>query len=63
MYIAICKIDDQCNFNAGIGALKAGALGHPRGIGWGGGLRLGDTCTLVADSCRSMAKKHHNIIK
>ena len=27
-------------------ALKAGALGQPRGMGWeGGGFGMGDTCT------------------
>ena len=39
---------------------KAGALGQPRGMGWGGrcevGSEWGDTCTLVADSYQCMAK-------
>ena len=46
--ITICKIDDQCKFNAWSRALKASALGHPRRMGWGqrwmGGSGLGDTC-------------------
>ena len=36
MYITICKIDDQCKFDALSRALKAGALGQPRGMEWGG---------------------------
>ena len=39
--------------------LGAGALGRPRGMGWGevgGGFRMGNTCTPVADSCQCMAK-------
>ena len=31
MHISICKIDDQCKFDAGSTAVKAGALGHPEG--------------------------------
>ena len=34
MYITICKIDDQCKFNAWSRALT-GALRQPRGMGWG----------------------------
>ena len=36
VYITICKIDDQCKFNAWSWALKASAVGQPRGMGWGG---------------------------
>ena len=40
--------------------VKAGTLGQPRGMGWGGrwevGSGRGDTCTPVADSCQCMAK-------
>ena len=40
-------------------ALKAGALGQPRGMGWGGRWGAvqdgGDACALVADSCRCVA--------
>ena len=36
MCIAICEIDDQSKFNAWNRALKASALGQPRGMGWGG---------------------------
>ena len=36
MYIIICKIDDQCKFDAWR-ALKAGALGKPIGMDWEGG--------------------------
>ena len=36
MCITICKIDDQCKFNAWNRALKAGALGQRWGMGWAG---------------------------
>ena len=36
MYVTICKIDDQCKFNAWSSAPKAGALGQPRGLGCAG---------------------------
>ena len=36
MYITISEIDDQSKFDARSRALKAGALGQPRGMGWGG---------------------------
>ena len=39
--ITICKIDDQWKFHAWSRALKAGALGQPRGMGWGGRLEGG----------------------
>ena len=37
---------------------EASALGQHRGMGGegGGGLRMGDTCVAMADSCRRMAK-------
>ena len=60
MYITLCKIDDQCKFNAWSRAPKAGTLGKPRGMGqgrrWEGGPEWWDTCTPMADSCRCMAK-------
>ena len=60
MCITICETDDQSKFNAGNTALKAGALGQPRGMGWGGrweaGFGMGYTCTFVADLCQCMAK-------
>ena len=42
--------------------LRAGALGRPRGMGWGGrwevggGIGMGNTCRPMADSCECMAK-------
>ena len=40
--------------------LRAGALGWPRGMGWGRswkrGFRMGNTCTPMADSSQCMAK-------
>ena len=59
MYIIVCKIDDQCKFDASGRALKVSALGLPRGIGWVGRAGIqdgGDTCTPVADSCQCIAK-------
>ena len=37
-------------------APKTGALGQPRGMGGGGKVREGDTCTPEAGSCQCMAK-------
>ena len=66
MHITICKIDEQCKFDAWSRASRVGALGQRR-IGWGGrweeGFRIvGDTYIPVADSCWCMAN-HHNIVK
>jgi len=36
MYITVCKIDDQSEFDACSRALRAGALEQSRGMGWGG---------------------------
>ena len=36
MYITVCETDHQSKFNARNGALKDGALGQPRGMGWRG---------------------------
>ena len=36
MYTTTCEIDHQPKFDARNWALKAGALGQPRGMGWGG---------------------------
>ena len=64
----ICKIDDQCKFNAWSRALKAGALGQPRRMVLGGMWEEGswwrDIYESVTDSCCCVAKKkHHNIVK
>ena len=37
MCITICKTHNQCTVTAWSRALKAGALGQPRGVGWEGG--------------------------
>ena len=61
MYIIICEIYDQSKFDAGNRALKASALGQPRGMGLGGkgegvlGWR-GNTCIPTADSYHYMRK-------
>ena len=54
--ITMCEIDGQCKFDAWSRALKAGALGQPRGMGWEGFSRWGDTCIPVADSHQCVAK-------
>ena len=36
MYITVGKTDDRCKFDAWSRALKASALGQPRGMVWGG---------------------------
>ena len=36
MYIIICEMDRQSRFDAWDRALRAGALGRPWGMGWGG---------------------------
>ena len=60
MYIIICEMNHQARFDAWYRVLGAGALGWPRGTGWGGrcvwGFRMGNTCTPMADSCQCMAK-------
>ena len=33
MYVTVHEIDDQSKFDVWNGALKAGALGQPRGMG------------------------------
>ena len=64
MYIIICEIDNQSQFNAGCS--KPVHWDNPDEWdgegGGGGGLEQGDTCTPVADSCQR-AKTHHDIIK
>ena len=41
VYIIICEIDRQSRFNAWDRVLKAGALGWPWGMGWGGRWEVG----------------------
>ena len=57
--IKISFQDDQCKFHAWSRALKAGALGLPRGVGWGGwweGAQNAGTRAPVAHACWCMAK-------
>ena len=66
MYITICKTDDQCKFNAWSRALKASALGQPRGMEWGGmreGFRMGGHMHTHGWFMSMYGKNHHNIIK
>ena len=48
----------QSRFDAWYRMLCTGVLGWPRSMGRkvGGGFRMGNTCTPVADSCQCMAK-------
>ena len=62
MYITVCEIDDQSKFDAWNRALKASALGQPRGMGREQGSGEGDTCTPMADSYQCMAKTTTTIL-
>ena len=61
----------QCNVNTKLilqrEALRVTDTGKTQGDGMGkergGGFRMGDTCTPMADSCQYMAKNHHNFVK
>ena len=65
MYITIYKIDDQCKLSAWSRALKACALGQPRGMRWGGRceeiLGGGHICTY-GWFMSTYGKNHHNIV-
>ena len=41
--------------------------GRSSGMGWRGrwegGIRMGNTCKSMADSCQCIEKKHYNIVK
>ena len=54
MCIIICEIDHQSRFDAWGRVLRSGALGWSWGMG--GRVRMGNTCTSMADSCQCMAK-------
>ena len=60
MFIIICEMNCQSRFDAWYRMLGAGALGWPRGMGWGGrwegGFRMGNTWTPTVDSCQCMTK-------
>ena len=66
MYTTICETDDQST-NVLNRVLKAGALGRPRGMGWGGrwegvlGWVGGDTQLWLIHV--NVWKNHHNIVK
>ena len=55
IYITVCKIDSQWEFSVWLRKLKTGALYQPRWVGWGGrwegGLKGGDMCIPMVDSC------------
>ena len=71
MYITICEIDDQSKFDAWHSkvhkALKASALGWPRGMGWEGserGVRGGVGGHMYTHGwfMSMYGKKHYNIV-
>ena len=66
MYIAMCEIDNQSKFNAWNRALKASALEHPRGMGWGGrwGVVQDEGHKCIRGGFMAMyGKTHHNTVK
>ena len=60
MYNIIYEMNHKSRFDAWYRMLGSGALGWPRGMvqggDVGGGFRMGNTCTPMADSCWCMAK-------
>ena len=64
----MCIIKGETTHQPQVGCMRqvlgAGALGRPRGITkgigwrgrWEGGIRMGNTCKSMADSCQCMAK-------
>ena len=67
MYITLCKVDGQCKFYVWSRTPKAGLLGQPRGIGWGGRWEGGSGWGIHMYPCGwfmlMYGKKHHNIAK
>ena len=66
MYITMCEIDHQSRFDAWNGALKVGAVGQPRGMGWvGGGRRVQDEGHMYTHAwfMSMYGKNQHNIVK
>ena len=66
MYTTICEIDDQSTFNVLNRALKAGALGRPRGMGWGGRWEGGSgwrTCVYPWQIPVDVWQNQYNIVK
>ena len=64
--IAVCETDDQCKLDAWSRALKAGALGQPRGMGSGGrweGVRNGAHMYTCGWFMSVYGKNDHNIRK
>ena len=63
--ITICKIYDQSKFDAWNKALKAGALGQPWGMAWGGRLKgVQDGGHMYTHGWfMSMYGNNHNIVK
>ena len=64
-FLPIYEIDDQSKFDAWPRALKAGALGQPRGKGWGGrweGVWEGGHMYTRGWFMSMCGKNHHNIV-
>ena len=66
MYIAICKIDEQCKFNDWSKACKTCALGHPSGIRLGGRWEGYSRWRRHMYSCGQLmsmyGKNYHNVV-
>ena len=64
-YITVCKIEDQYKFDTWSRALKAGALGQPRGVGRevGGGFRVGGHMCTYGRFMSVYGKNRRNIVK
>ena len=66
MYITICEIDRQSRFDAWDRVLKAGALGWPWGVGWGGkmeGVQDGEHMYTHGWFMSMYGKNHYDIVK
>ena len=59
MYITRCKADDQCMFDAWSRASKAGTLGPPREMRWGGRVGPGWASGRLTPM---YGKSHHNTV-
>ena len=67
MYITICETDDQSQFDAWNRALKAGAMGQPRGMELGGGevgagVGMGEYMYTHGWFMSVYGKNHHDIV-
>ena len=66
MYILICETDLQSSFDAWDRVLRAGALGWPRGMEWGGrweGVQDGEHMYTHGWLMSMYGKNHYHIVK